>query len=174
MLSKTYVKATYKWHVKTPSAHALVAEHDNRIVGLVGVSDTPHTWSTFKACLFELALSLVRNSFLVFEKKLWARAFRRLGKASKRSKMILDLPGIAQITIVAVDTRYRGLGIFDRLVESAKEPNEPRPILTNDHGTVGFSRSRYPRHLTRVEDIGHVECKNPVLDKSACDLAPWT
>jgi ribosomal protein S18 acetylase RimI-like enzyme len=127
MLGKRYVKATYRWHIRSNHTYALVAEIEKKIVGLIGMSDTPFTASMFKACFWEFVLSIILSPSLIFKKKLWERLFRHSHQENKSQRRdLLNYPKVAQMTIGAVDREYRGLGIFDSLVESTIDISKSR------------------------------------------------
>lgn len=125
MLGKKYVRATYRWQIDGDSAYVLLAEEANKIIGLIGVCDGFFTGRMFKACLPEFLLSLARNPLLLLTKKLWERLFWRLD-TNKRSGQIVKTLGFAQMTIGAVDEKYRGKGVFPELVEASKKYSRER------------------------------------------------
>jgi GNAT superfamily N-acetyltransferase len=126
ILGRSYVKATYSWLVTSKHAYALVADLTGQIIGLLGVCDSPFAWPMFKACSGALFLSVAKNPSLLLEKKIWQRVFRRPQHRKTPGGGIFKLHGIAQMTIGAVDVRYRGHGIFGRLIEASKETSRPR------------------------------------------------
>jgi ribosomal protein S18 acetylase RimI-like enzyme len=117
MLGKTYVRATYRWLIAGGSAYVLVAEEENNLIALIAVCDGPFTGRMFKACLPEFFLSLAHNPALLINKKLWQRLLRRSG-INKVSRRIVNYPGLAQMTIGAVDENCRGKGVFPDLVKA--------------------------------------------------------
>ena len=125
MLGKEYVRATYRWLVGNRKAYALVAVIEGEIAGLIAVCDGPFTRPMFFACLPEFCRSLARNPGLLFKKKLWRRFLRR-PDVTRAIKGIASTPGFAQMTIGAVDARYRGRGVFPALVEATKTYSEKR------------------------------------------------
>jgi hypothetical protein len=125
MLGKRYVRATYKWLTTSPDAYTLVAEIDNRLVGLVAVCDKSFTKPMFMACLGEFILSIFSKPTLLFQVKLWARLFRH-SDSSTKGEFIAVYPGMAQMTIGAVDANYRGKAIFPTLVEATKTYSKAR------------------------------------------------
>lgn len=125
MLGKRYVKATYKWLVTSPDAYSLVAEIDNKLVGLIAVCDKPFTKPMFMACLGEFILSILTKPALLFQKNLWQRLLRH-SYSSAKSELIANHPKMAQMTIGAVDANYRGLAIFPALVEATKSYSKAR------------------------------------------------
>ncbi|MDD4736892.1 MAG: hypothetical protein PHP44_12410 [Kiritimatiellae bacterium] len=119
MLGPRYVKATYRWQISTPDAYTLVAELDGAIVGLVAVCDKPFTRPMFMGCLGEFFISVLKNPTLLMQAALWKRLFRRSGVSGKGDEMASH-PGMAQMTIGAVDAECRGAGIFPALIEATK------------------------------------------------------
>jgi len=126
LLGRSYVKATYMWLVTSKDAYALVADLTGQVIGLLGASDRPFAWPMFKACFDALVLNVAESPSLLFEEQIWLRAFRRPKHRKKAAGDIFNLPGIAQMTIGAVDARYRGQGIFDRLIEASRETSRAR------------------------------------------------
>jgi ribosomal protein S18 acetylase RimI-like enzyme len=126
LLGRSFVKATFNWQVTNAHAYVLVADLDGSVGGYIGVSDFPFTLPMFVSCLGPFVMSLIRNPFLPFEKSLWKRAFRGPRDRYKVTGDLLNLPGVAQMIIGAVDRRYRGFGIFPQLVESVKGVSKSR------------------------------------------------
>jgi GNAT superfamily N-acetyltransferase len=126
MLGRQYVRATYRWLITGGEAYALVADASGRIVGVVAVADRSFTKPMFKACLGEFVLSLLRHPWLLFEKKLWERLLRRSDDMAGPGERIAAYPGVAQMTIGAVDADYRGQGVFPALVEATKSVSRQR------------------------------------------------
>jgi GNAT superfamily N-acetyltransferase len=125
ILGKNYVKATYRWLINSKQSYVLVADIDKSIVGLVAVSDGLFTRPMFIACLPDFFLSLVLKPQRVFSARLWKRFMRR-PKLSEKKLPLKNEPGFAQMTIGAVDQKYRGAGIFGQLVEATKEVSRAR------------------------------------------------
>jgi ribosomal protein S18 acetylase RimI-like enzyme len=119
MLGRRYVRATYRWHIESPEAYVVVAEVGNKIVGLVGMCDRSFFKPMFMACLGELFLSIIMKPGLIFKKEFWNRVFRQT-HLSKKADVISTYPGMAQMTIGAVDSNYRGINIFPELVQATK------------------------------------------------------
>jgi hypothetical protein len=125
LLGPGFVKATYKWQICDPEAYTLVAEKDGKIIGLVGMCDRSFTRPMFVACLGEFLLSLLKKPSLLFQRKLWMRVFRA-PKSSRKGELIARHPGMAQMTIGAVDANFRGYGVFPSLVEATKTFSKTR------------------------------------------------
>jgi hypothetical protein len=125
MLGTRYVQATYKWQISSPVAYTLVAESNGKIVGLVGMCDKSFTRPMFMACLGEFFLSLLRNPSLLFQRKLWQRLLR-VSKSSSTGEKIAQYPGMAQMTIGAVDAGFRGFGVFPALVDATRSFSKAR------------------------------------------------
>jgi GNAT superfamily N-acetyltransferase len=125
MLGENYVRATYRWLITSSQAYCLVADMGQKVIGLVAVCDGSFTRPMFLACLPEFMISMIRSPRLIFQKKLWNRLLRR-PDISKANQNIADFPGFAQLTIVAVDAKWRGAGIFPALVEAAKTHSRNR------------------------------------------------
>jgi RimJ/RimL family protein N-acetyltransferase len=98
-------------------SYVLVAEAEDRIVGSVAVADRSFAKPMFKACLADFFFSILRNPRLLFERSLWKRLFRQ-AEASPQGHKIVNHPGLAQMTIGAVDSSFRGQGIFGELVKA--------------------------------------------------------
>jgi GNAT superfamily N-acetyltransferase len=125
ILGPRYVKATYRWQIRSPEAYTLVAEADGKIVGLLGMCDKPYTRPMFIACFSEFILSLLRKPTLLFQGKLWRRVLRD-SKSSSKGEMIAKHSGMAQMTIGAVDADYRGNGVFPALVDATRSFSKAR------------------------------------------------
>jgi ribosomal protein S18 acetylase RimI-like enzyme len=140
MLGKNYVRATYRWLVKSSQAYCLVADAHPKIIGLVSVCDHRYTGPMFLACLPEFMKSLIRSPGLIFQRKLWNRLLRRPAM-SKVNKGIADVAGFAQLIVIAVDPRCRGAGIFPALVESAKSFSKERGSVAIRAGVYKFNQA---------------------------------
>lgn len=116
-LGKNYVRATYRWLVTSGISYVLVADTGSQIVGLIAVADRAFTAPMFKACFKEFLLAIIRNPLLLGYRDLWRRLLRR-PDATSQGRHIADYPGMAQMTIGAVDENYRGFGVFPALVEA--------------------------------------------------------
>jgi GNAT superfamily N-acetyltransferase len=79
----------------------------------------------FKACLGEFVFSIARHPGLLLQGKLWQRLFRR-PDVTLQGQHIADYPGMAQMTIGAVDASYRGQGVFPALVEASRTFSKKR------------------------------------------------
>jgi ribosomal protein S18 acetylase RimI-like enzyme len=126
MLGERYVQATYRWQVTSQTTYALVAEAGSKIVGLIAVSDGSFTRPMFKACLTELAASLMNHPALFFQPKLWQRLLRRSSHLNDQADKIAHYPGMSQMIIGAVDTGYRGKGVFPALIEATTHESKKR------------------------------------------------
>jgi ribosomal protein S18 acetylase RimI-like enzyme len=159
MLGKDYVRATYLWLVTSNESYCLVAESGGKIVGQVGVCDGPFARPMFLACLPELVKSLMRSPGLLLQVKLWRRLFRR-PDVSRTSKNIADRPGFAQMTIGAVDAKWRGAGVFPALVEATKTYSKSRGSRAIRAGVYKFNQ---PSKRVFIKG-GWIEC--PELETS--------
>jgi ribosomal protein S18 acetylase RimI-like enzyme len=139
MLGKDYVRATYRWLITSNQAYCLVADSDQKLIGMVAVCDGSFTRPMFVACLPEFIGSLLRSPKLIFKKRLWDRLLRG-SEASKEAHHIANYPGLAQLTIVAVATEYRGAGIFSALVEAAKTYSRNRGSIAIRAGVYKFNQ----------------------------------
>lgn len=126
MLGRDYVKATYRWLVTNKKSYALVADYNGKIVGLVAMCDSSFTLPMFIACLPEFIQSLLRDPSLIITGRLWKRFFRRPDVSGNKSKKIVQYPNVAQMTIGAVDSSFRGKSIFPHLISSTKEFSKNR------------------------------------------------
>jgi ribosomal protein S18 acetylase RimI-like enzyme len=127
IMGKKYVKATYKWHIGAKTAYTLVADFDGKIVGFMSACKGSYTFPLFVACLGEFILCMIKNPLLLLKSILWRRLFRH-PKSPKNGKKITDHPGFGQLTIGAVDTNFRGKGIYPALVEAHMSIGKTRGI----------------------------------------------
>ena len=119
MLGPLYVQATYRWLVGSGRSFALVAESEESIIGLIAVCDGPFTRPMFFSCLPALLKSILLSPQLILKKRLWGRLFRKPSQPTRTgsTKREKDYE-FAQMTIGAVKSAYRGLGIFPALVQA--------------------------------------------------------
>lgn len=117
---RDYVRATYKWLVTSKIAYTLVAVYENDIVGLVSMCDRGFTLPMFIACVPEFIGSIIKSPSLLFDKKLWKRLFRQPDIPNKIADNIVKTKGVAQMTIGAVDSKFRGQSVFPKLISSTK------------------------------------------------------
>ena len=125
MLGKEYVRATYRWFVTSSQAYCFVADYASRIIGLVTVCDSSFTRPLFFACLPEFIRSLLGSPHLIFRKRLWNRLLRHPGTSMTASDLAAR-PAFAQMSVIAVDQEWRGVGIFRSLVEATKSYSKSR------------------------------------------------
>lgn len=121
LFGRKYVKATYKWLVSSKIAYTLVAENNKKIVGLVAMCDSGFTRPMFIACIPEFMESILKKPSLLINKKLWNRLFRQPDIPSKIAKKIVKTCGVAQMTIGAVDSNFRGQSVFPKLISQTKQ-----------------------------------------------------
>lgn len=120
MLGKDYVRATYKWLITSNESYVLVARDNKKIMGLIAVCDGSYTKPMFIACLPEFIKSLLAKPTRLFSKLLWGRLFRKPQEFVGNIPDNEDTTGFAEITIGAVDTLYRGSGVFGELVSESR------------------------------------------------------
>ena len=125
LFGKNYIKANYEWHIKSDMAYVLVAEIDSNIIGLVGMCDKSFFHPMFKACRNQMVIELIKKPGIILKKELWKRLLRR-SELSEYGKLISEYPGMAQMTIGAVDANHRGLNIFPKLVNSTEKFSRER------------------------------------------------
>ena len=159
MLGKRYVRATYRWLVTSSMTYVLVADAGGQIVGLIAVADRSFTVPMFRACFREFVLGILQNPLLLLEDKLWRRLFRRPDVTSQ-GQHIADYPGMAQMTIGAVDTNFRGRGVFPALVESTRTFSKERGSRAI---RAGIYRENMPSRRVFVKS-GWIE--TPLLETS--------
>ena len=140
LLGRDYVQATYRWLTTSHQAYCLAAESDHKIIGFVAVCDGPYTRPMFLACLPELTLSLLQAPTLIFHKRLWERLLRH-PKSSEEAKRLIDHQGFAQLSIIAVDARSRGMGVFPALIEAAKAYSKTRGSMAIRAGVYKFNQA---------------------------------
>jgi GNAT superfamily N-acetyltransferase len=126
ILGKEYVRATYRWQVGGGEAYTLVADRAGRLIGLLGVCDRSYAWPLFRACLGSFLAGLVRNPLLLLNRRLWRRLLHPLGATDAPISTAAPYSAVAQMIICAVDTGFRGVGVFAALVEGAKEMSRSR------------------------------------------------
>ncbi len=156
-LGKNYVRATYQWLVTSGMSYVLVADTGHQIVGLIAVSDRAFTAPMFKACVKEFVLAILRNPLLLGYRDLWRRLFRR-PDATSQGRHIADYPGMAQMTIGAVDENYRGYGVFPALVEATCTYSEERGSRAI---RAGIYRENMPSRRVFIK-LGWIE--TPILE----------
>ena len=140
MLGRDYVRATYRWLTTSSQAYCLVADSDHKIIGLVSVCDRSFTRPMFLACFPEFIRSLLHSPGLIVTSRLWERLLRG-SAASEEAKHIVASPGFAQLSVVAVDAKWRGTGIFQALVEAAKTCSKNRGTLAIRAGVYKFNQA---------------------------------
>jgi len=126
LLGRRYVRATYRWLVTSRQAFTLFAEAQDKIVGLVAISDGSFAGPMFRACLREFFWSLVLSPLLLFKRRLWQRLIGNDRYITKVGREIANYPGLAQVVIVMVDKEFRRRGVFSALIEAAKDVSRSR------------------------------------------------
>ena len=153
LLGRRYVRATYRWLVMSKRAYALVAVAQDKIIGLVAISDISFTKPMFKACLREFLLSVVLKPSLFFKKRLWKRLIRGEGRTTQLGRRFANNPHIAQMTIGVVDREFRGQGIFPALIDATKDVSRSRGSRAIRAGV--YKANRQSRRA--FEKVGWVE-----------------
>ena len=125
MLGKNYVKATYRWLIKSKDSYILIIKENELILALVAVCDGPFTKKMFISCIPDFILSIALSPKRLFSKMLWERLLRRPNVDNEKIA-IVDEPGFAQMTIGAVDSNHRGSGVFGELIEETKNVSKVR------------------------------------------------
>lgn len=125
LLGGRYVHATYRWLVSSDMTYVLVAETDKGFAGLISVADRSFTRPMFRYCLKEFMLAILGNPLLLVNRSLWQRLFRQ-SSMTPEGQRIADHPAMAQMTIGAVDSGHRGLGVFPALVEATRSHSRAR------------------------------------------------
>jgi ribosomal protein S18 acetylase RimI-like enzyme len=163
MLGRDYVRATYRWLLTSNQAYCLVAESDDQLIGVVAVCDGSFTRPLFLACLPEFLRSLLRSPKLIFKRRLWDRLFRR-SKASKEARHLVDTPGFAQLSVVAVESKWKGRGIFPALIEGALTHSRNRGSLAIRAGVYKFNQpSRKAFVKNRWTEMPELETSDTVF-----------
>lgn len=148
ILGPRYVRATYRWLLGAAEAYALVAESEGKVVGLVAVCDRGFTWPMFRACFGELVVSLVTDPRRLLNGALWRRLLRNPSGRKGKHRSMLDEPGVAQMTIGAVDAAFRGLGVFRGLIEATRVVSADRgsrAIIAGVYKSNSASRRAFER-----------------------------
>jgi len=153
LLGRRYVRATYRWLVKSKVTFTLVAVAQDRIIGLVAVADISFTKPMFRACIRQFLLCLVRKPSLLFRQRLWLRLIRGDKNSSPMARCIVKDKRIAQLTIVVVDREFRGQGVFPVLIDAAKELSRSRGSRAIRAGV--YKANRQSRRA--FEKVGWVE-----------------
>lgn len=138
MLGENYVKATYRWLITSKESYVLIGKEDGVIMGLVAVCDGAFTKPMFIACLPEFIKSIILKPKRLFSKMLWERLLRRPDVDNNKIS-IIDTPGFAQMTIGAVNSNFRGSGVFGLLIEETRN-------ISNNRGSQGIRAGVYKKN----------------------------
>ena len=127
LLGPGFVRASYRWHVSGGTAYAIVAELDGRLVGLLGMCDGPFTTRMIRGCIPAFLGAIARRPRLLAERGLWSRLARAKASAEWVARFC-STPGVAQMTIGAVDGAARGHSVFPSLIARCEEISRSRGI----------------------------------------------
>lgn len=170
MLGENYVKATYRWLINSNDAYVLIIKENDLIIGLVAVCDGPFTKKMFISCLPDFIISIFLKPKRLFSKMLWKRLFRR-PDVDKEKISVVDEPGFAQMTIGAVDSNYRGSGVFGKLIKETKTTSRARGSKAIRAGV--YKKNRSSRRVFEKSawiEIKYLETEDTVFYTSFFDL----
>ncbi len=118
LLGEQFIKAMYRWQVSSEEAFTLIVESGDEAIAFGGACDGPYMWPMFRACLREFLMSLVKSPLLLVDGRLWRRLFFSQKALDKQARRSLNRPGVAHLTVGAVDARFRGKGIHSAYLEA--------------------------------------------------------
>ncbi len=160
---RRYVRAIHRWQVNNKKGYTVIAESEGKIVGFCASDSGSYSRPMFMACLGELLLSLLRNPFLLFNKNIWQRLFRRSPSADDSWNRLSNHPATARGIGAAVERKFQGKGVFPALLEATKSVAESyanRAILVGIHKSnraglkastkVGFTKTRLGTDKTMI------------------------
>jgi len=125
LLGPAFVRASYLWHVTDETAYVIIAEMDGNLLGLLGMCDGPFTMRMIRGCWQAFLGAFARHHQLLIDRRLWSR----LARAKVRSEWVTEFcstPGVAQMTIGAVDVNARGHNVFPSLIRSCENISKER------------------------------------------------
>jgi ribosomal protein S18 acetylase RimI-like enzyme len=118
LLGKQYIRAMYRWQVSGKEARTVIVESGGLAIAFGGVCDGPYMRSMIKACFGDFLISLVRNPWLLVDGRLWRRLLSSEHVLGKHVRRVLNRPGVAHLTIGAVDAHFRRRGIHSAYLEA--------------------------------------------------------
>ena len=127
LLGPGFVRASYRWHVTDDTAYVIVAELDDRLVGLLGMCDVPFTTRMMKGCIPAFLGALARRPRLLVGRPLWSRLARSQAGEEWVGRFC-STPKVAQMTIGAVDAAARGHSVFPALIGRCEDISRSRGI----------------------------------------------
>jgi len=160
LLGPAFVRAYYMWHVTDDCAYAMVAELDGSLVGLLGMCDGPFTMRMLRGCRRAFAFAILRRPWLLVDRRMWSRVAR--AKASSRwVGEFCSTPGVAQMTIGAVDASARGHSVFPSLIKCCEEVSVARGIAAVRagvyRGNTSCKRAFVKSNWAEVPELGSDE-----------------
>jgi ribosomal protein S18 acetylase RimI-like enzyme len=118
LLGEPFLKAMYRWQVSGREAFTVVAESGDLPIAFGGACDVPYMWPMLRACFPQFLISLLRNPMLLVDGRLWRRLFYRQKALDEQARRMVSSPGMAHLTTVAVEARFRGMGVAGAVVEA--------------------------------------------------------
>lgn len=139
LLGPIFVRASYLWHVTDACAYVIVAEEDGKLLGLLGMCDGSFTMRMIKGCLWVFLGALLRRPRLLIDRRLWSR----LARTKTHYEWVNEFcstPGVAQMTIGAVDAGARGKNVFPSLIKNCEK-------ISKERGNVAVRAGLYRRNV---------------------------
>ena len=127
LLGPGFVRASYLWHVTDSMAWVIVAELHGQVVGLLGMCDGPFTKRMLRGCSTAFAAALLRRPRLLADRRLWSRLVRTKATPAWVAQFCAE-PGVAQMTIGAVDAKTRGHSVFPALIARCEVEGRARGL----------------------------------------------
>ncbi len=160
LIGPRFVKASYKWHVTDKKAYVIVSESDGTLLGFLGMCDGPFTMRMLRGSFSKFILSLLLNPHLLIDYRLWAR-LKKEKQSIKWLKDFCEAPGVAQMTIGAVDANARGHNVFPALIKACEEISKKRDIAAIRAGVyrvnISCQRAFLKSGWIEVSELGSVE-----------------
>ncbi len=116
---KPFITAAYKWFITSEETYAILAELDNKIVGLTTVSDLPYNRPMLKHCLGEAIIGVLTRPYLLFHPEILNRLLSLFIGKRDHGELTEDNSDVAHLAFIAAHPDCRGRGIGSLLLKES-------------------------------------------------------
>ena len=150
---KPFIRASYKWFITSKETFTILAEVDNKVVGLTTVCDSPYNGPMLRNCLREAIMGLLTHPWLIFHPEIFNRIINLFIKKQDVGELTEDRPDVAHLAFIAAHPDCRGRGIGSSLLNESMR-------ITLRRGKHFHRAGVYKENIASqrmFEKCGHVE-----------------
>jgi len=126
-LGTGYIRSVYHWFITSQETFTLVAEHENKIVGLTTVCDRFYNKPMLGNTLSQAMAGILLHPWLILDAEILERLYTFFLKRKRAEKTVRNKePLVSQLAFIAVDNSMRGKGLGVQLLKQAKNESHKR------------------------------------------------